>query len=98
MNTRLLIATSLLGLAALPALADTVIVGDGIALRESTTEVPARGMRMKLVEQRFGAPQSRHAPVGRPPISRWDYAGYSVYFENDHVVHAVVHGAPDAAP
>ena len=89
MKIRLLVATSLLCLAAPLALADTVVVGDTIAVRESQTSVPTRGMRMKLVEARFGAPKARHAPVGKPPITRWDYEGFSVYFEYDHVVHAV---------
>lgn len=91
MNIRLLVAASLLGLAAPLALADTVVVGDTVAVRETSVEVPTRGTRMKVVEQRFGAPQQRHAPVGKPPITRWDYPGFTVYFEYDHVVHAVVH-------
>ena len=91
MNIRLLVAASLLGLTAPLALADTVVVGDTVAVRETSVEVPTRGTRMKVVEQRFGAPQQRHAPVGKPPITRWDYPGFTVYFEYDHVVHAVVH-------
>lgn len=47
---------------------------------------------MTAVEQRFGAPNSRHAAVGQPPITRWDYARFSVFFENDRVIHAVVTG------
>jgi len=37
----------------------------------------------------FGAPKTRHDAVGKPPITRWDYDGFSVYFEYQHVVHAV---------
>ncbi len=90
MNIRLFVATSLLCLAAPLTQADTVVVGDTITVRDSQTSVPTRGMRMKLVESRFGAPKARHAPVGKPPITRWDYDGFSVYFEYDHVVHSVV--------
>ena len=89
MKIRLLVATSLLCLAAPLAQADMIVVGDSIAVRDSQASVPTRGMRMKLVESRFGAPKARHAPVGKPPITRWDYEGFSVYFEYDHVVHAV---------
>ena len=37
----------------------------------------------------------RHAPVGgghpqQPPITRWDYPTFSVYFEHEHVVDAVL--------
>jgi hypothetical protein len=28
--------------------------------------------------------------VGAPPITRWDYAGFSVFFEHDRVIDAVV--------
>ena len=27
--------------------------------------------------------------VGQPPITRWDFADYSVFFEYQHVIHAV---------
>jgi len=51
---------------------------------------PARGMTMSQVEQQYGAPSERHAAVGQPPITRWVYADKVVYFEYDHVVHAVL--------
>jgi hypothetical protein len=89
MKIRLLVATSLLCLAAPLAQADTVVVGDTVTVRDSQISVPTRGMRMKRVEAQFGAPKARHAPVGKPPITRWDYDGFSVYFEYDHVVHTV---------
>jgi len=28
--------------------------------------------------------------VGKPPISRWEYPGFVVYFEHEHVIHSVV--------
>ena len=82
------IALALIGLAS-PALAETLVVGEQVQLRESAIETPHRGMSMAAVEARFGAPRSRQAAVGSPPISRWDYEGYSVYFEFDHVIHSV---------
>ena len=72
------------------ALAETVVVDDKVMVRESNVPRPARGARMSDVEQKFGAPVTRHAAVGQPPITRWDYAGFSVFFENDRVIHAVV--------
>jgi hypothetical protein len=51
---------------------------------------PNRGMSMGQVERQYGAPSERFAPVGQPPITRWVYADKVVYFEYDHVVHAVV--------
>jgi hypothetical protein len=58
-------------------------------------ELPQRGQPMARVEQRFGAPERKHAPVGggrpeHPPITRWDYPQFSVYFEHSHVVNSVL--------
>ncbi len=53
-------------------------------------ERPARGSTMSAVEARYGAPVERHAAVGDPPIARWDYAQFSVFFEYDKVLHAVL--------
>jgi hypothetical protein len=61
---------------------------DQSAYRESGR--PTRGMTQSRVEANYGVPQSRHPPVGDPPISRWDYARFVVYFEHDRVIHAVM--------
>jgi hypothetical protein len=53
---------------------------------------PARGMTMQRVESTFGAPASRVPAVGTPAISRWEYPGFVVFFENDHVIHTVAIG------
>lgn len=53
-------------------------------------ERPARGSTMSQVEARFGSPTTKHSAVGDPPITRWDYAQFSVFFEYDKVLHAVV--------
>jgi hypothetical protein len=84
-------------LTALPAVADQLLV-DSVAAGASVA-TPGRGMTMEQVRQQFGAAQSEQPTVSanggphQPPITRWDYAGYSVFFENDHVVHSVVHHA-----
>jgi hypothetical protein len=72
------------------AWADTVVVDDQVMVRESAIARPARGATMGTVEAKFGAPVTRHPTVGAPPITRWDYAGFSVFFEKDRVIHAVV--------
>jgi hypothetical protein len=43
---------------------------------------------------RFGLADEEHPPVGQPPITRWDYRTFSVYFEYDHVVNSVLHHQP----
>ena len=50
---------------------------------------PTRGMTQERVQANFGAPQSTVAAIGDPPISRWEYAGFVVFFEYDKVIHSV---------
>ena len=75
------------------ATAETIVVGEGIAVRETAVAHPDRGMTMSAVEAKFGQPATRHNAVGQPPITRWDYPGFSVYFEHQFVIHAVVSGS-----
>ena len=51
---------------------------------------PTRGMSRDTVLSRFGEPISMAAPVGEPPISRWEYGRFVVVFEHDTVLHSVV--------
>ena len=46
---------------------------------------------MPAVEARFGKPDSVQGPVGEPPITRWDYPRFSVFFEYDTVLDTVIH-------
>ena len=83
------------GVAGLTAFADSsraevVAVDNGIAVKESGVATPSRGMTMNEVSTKFGAPTNKVPAVGHPPISRWEYPGFVVYFENDHVIHSVV--------
>lgn len=50
---------------------------------------PARGSSMRTVENQFGAPTQRRSAVGDPPITRWEYPGFIVFFEHQYVIHAV---------
>ena len=72
------------------AQAETISVDNGIAVKESDVATPTRGMSMDQVATRFGAPSSKVPAVGQPPISRWEYPGFVVYFEHQHVIHSVV--------
>jgi len=59
---------------------------------ETTSQtIPGRGMHMDQVEARFGAPLEKIPAVGEPPISRWVYSDYTVYFERDIVLDSVIH-------
>ncbi|WP_435101309.1 hypothetical protein [Arhodomonas sp. AD133] len=77
----------LLVVASTPAAADTLLV-DKVKAGEGAE--PVNGTAMSTVESRYGEPESREGPVGDPPITRWDYAEFSVYFEHDSVIHTVV--------
>lgn len=70
--------------------ADTLLL-DGLDMNAPTAGArPARGIDMTRVEAQFGAPSERHGAVGDPPITRWEYPGFTVYFEYDRVIHTVV--------
>lgn len=63
--------------------------------QEQGMNLPARGLSMNQVQQRYGAPQRKLSPRGgdsvkHPVINRWDYAQFIVYFEREHVIHAVL--------
>jgi hypothetical protein len=76
--------------------AETILVGDQVNVVPTSIEHPARGATQAAVEAKFGAPVERHPTVGKPPITRWDYPGFSVFFEHDRVIHSVAVAA--AAP
>ncbi|WP_020648462.1 hypothetical protein [Solimonas variicoloris] len=61
--------------------------------------LPQRGQAQASVLREFGEPRARHAPAGggsaqHPPITRWDYDGYSVFFERTTVIDVVTKGDP----
>ncbi len=52
-------------------------------------DMPTRGLSMQQVIERFGQPETKLPPVGSPPITRWKYDRYTVYFEGKYVIHSV---------
>lgn len=71
-----------------------LVVDDGkVAVAPASVPQPARGSLMKTVEKQFGVPAARHPTVGKPPITRWDYPNFSVFFEGDRVIDSVVTGS-----
>ncbi len=51
---------------------------------------PTRGMSKSAVEQKFGEPEQKSPAVGDPPITKWTYPDFLVYFEYNHVIHSVI--------
>lgn len=52
---------------------------------------PERGMRMHAVIEQYGQPITKHPAVGQPPIAKWEFDHYTVYFEYEYVIHSVLH-------
>jgi hypothetical protein len=74
--------------------ADTLLVDAvGEAPPNSVQGVPrpVRGARMGEVTTGYGEPTGVMDAVGDPPITRWVYPDYTVYFEYDRVIDVVVH-------
>lgn len=69
------------------AQADTLKM-DGMSSGSADTR-PTRGMTQTSVQSKFGSPVDVRAPVGEPPITRWEYKDFVVFFEYDRVIHAV---------
>ena len=91
--TRLALAFCLAALALPVAHADMLLIQRATVAQKQ--DLPKRGASMAQVEARYGAPQKKFAAVGggsphTPPITRWQYETFSVYFENSHVVDAVL--------
>ena len=55
-----------------------------------SVQLPGRGMSMENVQSRFGESTERFSAVGEPPITKWVYKNFTVYFESEYVIHAVV--------
>ena len=71
------------------AYAESLIIENIDTSSASLTQRPNRGMSMDTVESKWGAPDVKRAAIGEPPIARWEYSTFVVYFENRNVIHAV---------
>jgi len=78
------------------ASADTLLVDR--AQHKAHVALPERGLSTAQVQARFGAPSERLDPRGGqksqwPTINRWVYPQFTVYFERDRVIDAVLNQA-----
>ena len=87
-NLRVVSAIALL--VAFGAMANAETVNMEGATAGSNDGRPSRGMTQASVESKYGSPTSVNTPVGEPPITRWEYSDFVVFFEYDKVIHAVV--------
>ena len=75
------------------------VVASGPALGQETEDdsvsmqkmmsMPTNPMTMDKVRGDYGSPQLELPAVGEPPITRWEYDGYTVYFEHQLVITSV---------
>ena len=95
--TKLIATSSLLMALAIPVHSDELYmksVGDEPANSIEGILRPTTGWSMEQVLQQFGEPQQKLGAVGDPPISRWVYEKFMVYFEHKTVIHSVVPKQP----
>ncbi|MBA1272740.1 phosphodiesterase [Stutzerimonas azotifigens] len=79
------------------AFADTLYIPVGEQGAPSLP-LPHRGESKSRVLERFGLADKEHPSVGKPPITRWDYREFTVYFESDRVINSVIHHRPRTQP
>lgn len=72
--------------------ASSLSIADVLVIEKPDTvviEKPQRGDTMETVQAEFGEPNQVLPAVGEPPITRWIYPDFIVYFEHEYVIHAV---------
>lgn len=77
-------------LSLIPAVQADVMEMPAESTADQPAAMPVKGMTMTAVEQHYGAPVDKKSPVGEPPITRWIYDTFTVYFEHQHVIHSVI--------
>ena len=91
---RTMLLTTLLAAVMTPlASADTL----SILNASNGVERPQRGMNMDQVRDKFGPANEELTPVGEPPITRWVYGDFTVYYEHKLVIDSVVHNGHAAS-
>jgi hypothetical protein len=61
-------------------------------------DMPTKGMSKERVKALFGEPSEEIPAKGQPPISRWKYQEFTVYFDSNAVIHCVRNFQPKANP
>ena len=86
----LILSTSIAAVAAEPMkkgeLYTTAVTTQG----DNSVSRPHNAQSKEDVAAEFGEPDNKVDAVGEPPISRWEYTKYNVYFEHNLVIHTVL--------
>lgn len=65
---------------------------------QAPIDMPTKGMSKERVKALFGEPLEDFPAKGQPPISRWKYQEFTVYFDSNAVIHCVRNFQPKAHP
>lgn len=76
------------------AIAETIKIPVGQQKAAQHIAKPQMGLSMEQVEAKFGDPRKRNPAKGEPPITRWEYEQFVVYFESNTVIHSVIRHKP----
>lgn len=87
--TPLLMATAVTSVAAQDDARRDVLLIERVD-RGAQVAQPSRGVTMNRVRDQFGEPNRSTPAVGDPPITRWHYTEFTVYFEGEFVIDSVV--------
>lgn len=68
------------------------------AKTQPAVDMPTKGMSKERVKSLFGEPLEEVPAKGQPPISRWKYQEFTVYFDSNTVIHCVRNFHPKAQP
>jgi hypothetical protein len=68
------------------------------AKNQTPVDMPTKSMSKEQVQALFGEPLEEIAAKGQPPISRWKYQEFTVYFDSNAVIHCVRNFQPKANP
>ena len=68
------------------------------AKNQSPIDMPSKGMSKERVKTLFGEPLEDIPAKGQPPISRWKYQDFTVYFDSNAVIHCVRNFQPKTNP
>ncbi len=72
------------------AMSTSLLLVANTAFSVESPNSPRNNQSMSEVLFEFGQPVRKIAAVGKPPVSRWRYHGYTVYFEGKRVITSVL--------
>lgn len=80
----------IISFACAPTYADELRIPVGQQARDmASVDMPPKGMSKEKVRDLFGKPDEDIPAKGTPPISRWKYKEFTVYFDSNTVIHSV---------